>query len=480
MARRRRLRRGRQASWRRDLAAVALTRAADRWRIWLGAAAVVAAVGGRFGRRAALRGLVAAMLASLASNVAVKPVVRRRRPRTSRFRLTRLTSEHTSSSFPSGHTAVAVAFAAGAAQEQPMTAAVFAPLAIGVTWARVRAQEHHLSDVLGGGLIGAVAAVATRRLWPVAPHAAATARPALRRHQGRPAPDGGGVTIVVNPSAGPALATGSSDQLRDALPAAKVVTLDDDDDLTAVLGEAVIGHVLGVCGGDGSVNAAAAHALARDMPLLVVPGGTLNHFGRDVGLSSVSDAIDAVQKGELAEVDVGVVDGHTFLNTASFGAYSELVDARERLERRIGKWPALVVALVNVLLRAKPCAVEIDGHERSIWMIFIGNCCYHPAGFAPSWRERLDDGLFDVRIVDAQQPWSRTRVVASVLSGRLGQSRVYERRRAPTLRLRSLGGPFRLACDGETFEGSQEVVVEKALRRLAVVAPAPDRVRREQ
>jgi diacylglycerol kinase family enzyme/membrane-associated phospholipid phosphatase len=463
---------GRSASWRRDLAAVALTRAADRWRIWLASAVCLAVAGGRFGRRAAIRGLFAAALASLVSQGALKPFARRRRPRPSRFALTRLTSKHAGSSFPSGHAAVAVAFAAGAAQEQPATAAVLAPLAAGVAWSRVRTREHHRSDVVGGALIGAVTALATRRVWPVAPHSAANASRALRRRQGRPAPDGTGLTIVVNPSSGPALSRDSSEQLRKALPAAEVVTLGDDDDLTAALEErADACDVLGVCGGDGSVNAAATCALARGIPLLVVPGGTLNHFGRDLGFSTVTDAVSAAREGELAEVDVGLMDGRTFLNTASFGAYSKLVDARERLENRIGKWPALVVALVNVLWRAEPCAVEIDGDERRIWMIFIGNCCYHPAGFTPSWRERLDDGLFDVRVVDAQQPWSRSRLIASVLSGRLGRCRVYEQRRVRTVRLRSLDGPFRLACDGETFEGADAVVVEKARQRLVVIAP---------
>jgi undecaprenyl-diphosphatase len=469
----RRFRRGRSASWRQDLAAVALTRAADRWRIWLAAAACLSVAGGRFGRRAAIRGLLAAALASSVAQLVVKPLARRRRPRTRRFALTRLTSTHASSSFPSSHTAVAVAFAAGAAQEQPATAMVLAPLAAGVAWARVRAQEHHRTDVVAGALIGAAGALMTRRVWPVAPHSPANASHALRRHQGRPAPDGAGVTIVVNRSSGPALSRDWSEQLRDALPAAKVVTLGDGDDLTVVLEkEADACDVLGICGGDGSVNAAAACARARRLPLLVVPGGTLNHFGRDLGLADLSDAVCAVQAGELAEVDVGVIDGQVFLNTASFGAYSELVDTRERLERRIGKWPALVVALINVLWRAEPCAVEIDDHERRIWMIFIGNCRYEPAGFAPSWREQLDDGLFDVRIVDAQQPWSRSRLIASVLSGTLGRCRVYEQRRAPTLRLRSLDGTFRLACDGETFEGPDAVVVEKAPERLVVVVPS--------
>jgi undecaprenyl-diphosphatase len=457
-----------------DTAAIALTRASDGWRVWIVAAAVLAAGGGRFGGRAAVRGVVSAGLATATAQAAIKPIVARRRPRRPpRLRpIAYMGSRHTAS-FPSSHTAVASAFALGAAQELPWSAVATLPLAAGIGWARVRTREHHASDVYAGAALGAAAALATRRLWPVAPHEAATARPALHRVHSRPQPDGDGVHVVVNPSAGPALSRDPSDQLRDALPNATVTTVDDGSKMEAALRDAATGDatVLGVSGGDGSVNTAAGIALEHDLPLLVVPGGTLNHFARDLGFSSVDATFDAVLAGELAEVDVGRLGDRRFLNTASFGAYSELVDAREQLERRIGKWPALLVALARVLWRSEPCRVELDGDERRIWMIFIGNCRYHPSGFAPSWRERLDDGLLDIRVVDAQHPWSRTRLLFAVFSGRLGRSRIYEQRAAPRLRVRALDGPLRLAADGETFDGPDELVIDKLPERLTVVAP---------
>ena len=40
---------------------------------------------------------------------------------------------------------------------------------------------------------------------------------------------------------------------------------------------------LAVAGGDGSVAAVAGVAVECDLPLVVVPTGTLNHFARDLG-----------------------------------------------------------------------------------------------------------------------------------------------------------------------------------------------------
>jgi undecaprenyl-diphosphatase len=292
-----------------------------------------------------------------------------------------------------------------------------------------------------------------------------------------PSSDGDGLTIVVNPSAGSAFRAGAGDALREALPRARVVELDPDHgpDLGEALEDEVqTAHVIGVAGGDGSINTAAAIAHRTEKPLVVVPAGTLNHLARDLGLGDVNDAVAAVQHGHAVAVDVGWIDGKPFLNTASFGSYSDLVDARERLERHIGKWPALVIALVQRLRRAEPVHVEIDGTERRIWMFFAGNCCYHPAGFAPAWRERLDDGLLDIRLVGAERPYARLRLLAAVLTGRLGRSRVHEAFTTRRLEVRSLDGPLRLARDGETFEGHTEFTIEKLDRPLAVYVPRPD------
>ena len=108
-----------------------------------------------------------------------------------------------------------------------------------------------------------------------------------------------------------------------------------------------------------------------------------------------------------------------------------------------------------------------------IIQIFIGNCRYHPSGFAPSWRERLDDGQLDIRIVDGSRRWSRARLFLSVMTGRLARCGAYEQRYARSMTVRSLEGHLRLARDGETFDGPEEFTVAKAGDPLLVYVPAP-------
>jgi undecaprenyl-diphosphatase len=370
-----------------------------------------------------------------------------------------------------GAAAAAGALAAGAAIEHPAAGAV-AGIAAAVTVAR---SPRPLRAALAAGA-GASAALGTTRIWPVAPRTPADARRANTRVAAQPTTDGGGLTIVVNPSSGPALARNPADALRDELPGANVIELEEGMDLVEELERAAAAgaSALGAAGGDGTLSAAAAVALRHQLPFLAVPAGTLNHFARDLGVTGVEDAAAALRQGHAVAVDVATIDGHPFLNTASFGTYSELVDRREALESRIGKWPALVVALVRVLRRGEPIEVEVDGRSRLLWMVFIGNCRYHPNGFAPAWRERLDDGRLDVRLVDAGVPAARLRLLLAVLTGRLGRSTVYETSAPRTVEIVSRQGPMRLAADGETFDGSARFTIEKSPTSLPVYAPPAD------
>ncbi len=310
-----------------------------------------------------------------------------------------------------------------------------------------------------------------RVVLPARPDDARTPRP-RRLPEGEPKPsaDGAGIRIVVNPSSGPAWTDAPTDVLREGLPAADVHELREGDDIRELL--CAPGFVaIGAAGGDGTLATAAAIAADRDVPLIAVPAGTLNHLARDLGLDSAEDAVAAVRAGTAASIDLGVVADRCFVNTLTFGGYSAVVDHRERLEGRVGKWPALVLALARELPKMSPLRLEIDGHRVDVWLGWIGNCAYDPPGLAPAWREKLDDGLLDVRLVHGGPRYARTRFVLAALMGRLGALSVYSERRCESLDVLCLDGPQRLAADGETFDGPARFTVSKRRRALRVALP---------
>jgi undecaprenyl-diphosphatase len=436
-------------------------------------AASMVASGSRRGQRAALRGLVSTGLTSLFVNQAMKRVVRRPRPSlrnvpaVRRVRVAPLTT-----SFPSGHAASAAAFATGAAIEIAPAGAPVAVLAAAVGGSRVYVGVHYPLDVLVGAGIGAGIAGLTVRLWPKLPARADDAPPSGDRRDVAPNADGDGVTVVVNPRSGSGLDQELARTLHERLPRARIAQLDDGQELGEAL-EAAAGEsrVLGIMGGDGSVTAAAEIALAHSTPLLALPGGTLNHLARDLRVDSAEDALDAVASGEVVGVDVATIDGRPFLNVAGFGAYPEMLAHADGLRARFGRWPGQVAAAAKTLVHACPIELTINGTPRRVWLGFVGNCRHEPAGIAPSWRPRLDDGRFDVRLALADMRLSRTRLILAALTGRVARSRAYAEELVKELRVESPYARLRLARDGEHFERHGDFVIEKRPERLAVYAP---------
>ncbi len=460
-----------------------LSRAANHGRLWFAAAGVLAVAGGPAARRAARRGIGALALASLTTNTVAKYATRRQRPVIDAVPLVRrLTKAPITTSFPSGHSASAAAFATGVALESTRYGALVGPLAAAVAFSRVYVGVHYPGDVLAGCALGVAAAAVTCYWWPPRPrppHSLHTRVAAAELSRGQ------GLVVALNSGSGKGVPgrLPARDHLRLLLPEAEILELGPGQDLGDLLDDAVDragrnAKVLGVCGGDGTVNAACERAARAGLALAVFPGGTLNHFALDAGVAAFEDTAYALEHGEAIRVDFARVrdgagqDVAAFLNTFSIGLYPDLVRTREGMESRIGKWPAAAIALIRTLRTADPVRLRLDGRPRALWLLFAGNGHYQPDGLAPSHRPRLDEGVLDVRTVDAEARLARTRLVVSALAGALRRSHVYRAERVRSIRITGLEAVNTLAYDGETAAAPDALLLDKAERALVVYSPA--------
>ncbi|GAA1448973.1 bifunctional phosphatase PAP2/diacylglycerol kinase family protein [Nocardiopsis tropica] len=452
--------------------------ATDNMAPWFVISATLAVSGGPRLRRTALRAIIAAGTANGVSAV-VKQLTRRIRPDNSAVPKARTPYKHYgSSSFPSGHTAAAVAFAGGVMADAPRPlSALAALLASGVAFSRVHSGVHYPGDVLGGIAIGTGAAMLARKMLPARPELVFGAH-AVADGVADVDSEGSGTTVVVNPRSATGAVPGLSSadvtsRVARALPKARIIPMSADDDVAAVLNEAArTSDVLAIAGGDGTVNAAAEAAIDHGLPLLVLPTGTLNNFARTLGLTSVDIALRAFSDGRLARVDVGEVDGRIFLNTASFGSYPRMVERRDAWAGRIGKWPAFALALWQDLWEVNPTPALVDGRPTLVWWAFVGNGRYRTHARVPALRERLDDGCLDVRVLSAREPFPRLRALADVLLGEITQRDGYVERLTTGLTLSIPSEPRLLAVDGEVLEGSENVRFTKRPGALQVFVPA--------
>jgi diacylglycerol kinase family enzyme len=132
-----------------------------------------------------------------------------------------------------------------------------------------------------------------------------------------------------------------------------------------------------VAGGDGTIATAAGVLIETPAELAVLPGGTLNHFARDLGISTdPEEALRIATSSSVRGVDVGMVNGHVFLNTSSVGAYVRFVRVREQLEGRLGYKLASFIAAIRILFQSQLIGVEVEVNgKKRIYrspLVFIG------------------------------------------------------------------------------------------------------------
>jgi len=144
-----------------------LSNAANFSRLWLGMAAAIAVLGRQRGRRAAFEGVLAIGVTSAAVNLGIKPIAHRRRPDRGipASNEARFVSMPESTSFPSGHSASAFAFAYAVGRHLPGLALPVRLLAGGVAYSRVHTGVHYPGDVAIGSIVGAGTAAMVAATW---------------------------------------------------------------------------------------------------------------------------------------------------------------------------------------------------------------------------------------------------------------------------------------------------------------------------
>jgi undecaprenyl-diphosphatase len=152
-----------------DTAMRRLSGVANYSSLWIAIASTIAALGRRRGRRIATTGLLAVGITSAGVNLLGKQLFHRDRPDrvVAEVAPERFVDMPTSTSFPSGHSASAFAFANAVGADYPVLAFPLRLLAGAVAYSRVHTGVHYPGDVVIGGLMGAaigdVVAAARRR-----------------------------------------------------------------------------------------------------------------------------------------------------------------------------------------------------------------------------------------------------------------------------------------------------------------------------
>ena len=172
-------------------------------------------------------------------------------------------------------------------------------------------------------------------------------------------------------------------------------------DVAAIARQAVANgaDLLGVAGGDGTQALVAGIAAEHGLPFVVISAGTRNHFALDLGLDREDPArcLSALADGVEVRVDLGVINGQTFVNNASFGAYAEIVETPAYRGDKMGTTLNLLPDLLQGH-RGAQLAAQVNGTRiEAPQALLVANNPYGTGDIAGlSRRTRLDGGILGV------------------------------------------------------------------------------------
>jgi diacylglycerol kinase family enzyme len=232
-------------------------------------------------------------------------------------------------------------------------------------------------------------------------------------------------------------------------------------------------------GGDGSLRVAASVLVGSDIPLGILPLGTLNHFARDLGLPlDLEGAVRLIASGRVRLVDVGEVNGRVFLNNSSLGIYPHLVAERERYRRHgPARWLAAALAVCRVLWRLPRPRVRVLAPgwqaERRTTCLFIANNMYRLDAFASAKRMRLDEGDLCLYMAKGRGRLALVQLAMRAFFGRLEPDRDFGLARLKSVDISTHRRRLRVALDGESFKLHPPLRYRIRPRALRVIVAEP-------
>ena len=266
------------------------------------------------------------------------------------------------------------------------------------------------------------------------------------------------VCIVVNPSAGGGRAgralpdvRGEFDRLGIEHRIEQTRSLEHARELAVAATSA--GEVTATLGGDGLISAVAGALKHSSGVLGVLPGGRGNDFARVLGIPLDPVAACAVVAADVVrELDLGVVNGRTFISIASCGFDSDA--NRIANETRLVRGNLVYAyGALRALAGWRPARFEVTLDDReprtlSGYTVAVANSAAYGGGMLMAPSASPDDGTLDVVMVEDVPKLRFLRLLPTVFKGEHVRQRAVHVSRAREVVV-TADRPFTMYADGD-------------------------------
>lgn len=227
-------------------------------------------------------------------------------------------------------------------------------------------------------------------------------------------------------------------------------------------------------GGDGTITEVMNGIFEKSVTMGIIPSGTGNDFIRSINIPSDSNAaIQSIVKGHTRDLDVGLVNGHPFLNVVSMGIDGNIIRDFEKIKTWIKGPSAYLVSTIKSIMMFKPFKVRIRINEetfnRDIVLIAIGNGRYFGGGMEITPKAKLDDGLLDVCIVHAIARHRLLKFFPKVFTGSHLLVKDVEYRKCDSIEIENISGIIHVNSDGNLIDQNKAAISIAKKRQKFIV-----------
>ena len=234
--------------------------------------------------------------------------------------------------------------------------------------------------------------------------------------------------------------------------------------------------VLCVCGGDGSVHEAGRVLKGTKVVLAIIPVGSGNGFARHFKIpSGISNAIQLIKKKKIANMDVGVVNGHYFFGNMGCALESHFIRIYNKNGSH-GIW-AYIIAFFYAIISFKYQKILIQYQKEikqiSPFVFLVSNTNQQGYDFSLNPHALSDDGQLDLFWMEKSSLIKRIKFMINVLIGKRLNSREYNLIKLSSLKVSLLDpGNFCVQIDGEYLPvTTKNLEVEVIPNKLNVIVP---------
>lgn len=235
--------------------------------------------------------------------------------------------------------------------------------------------------------------------------------------------------------------------------------------------------VIVAVGGDGTVNEVAKGLINKKKGILgIIPSGTGNDFVRAIGLQiDPVKAIDSIINGRYEKMDIGKINGYSFLNIASIGFDTEVVIHTNSIKKRIKNKTAYIIGIITTLFsyKRRKTKLYIDNYiiDRDMVLLAVGNGSFYGGGLHVLPMAEVNDGYFHLCLVKNISNLKILFLFPSIIKGNhLKYKKYVEIFKAKRVEVKNSQN-ISLNIDGEIVNIDRDIVFEMDEYKLDIIVP---------